>query len=118
MLKFDESRACDAIIRHLEARANAARANVELHDKHADPESRIELTCTIGQTLYALEHTGIEPFADFMRLNNEAPRLIDPIKVALAGRLPPDDIVELHMPIFALQGYGKRELSNIRAALC
>ena len=41
MLKFDETRACDAIIRYLEARNNATRANVVLHDSHPDPEARI-----------------------------------------------------------------------------
>jgi hypothetical protein len=96
MLKFDESRACDAIVRYLEAREKATRANVVLHDSHSDPEARIELTCTIGQTLYALEHTGIEPFADFMRLNNEASRLTNPIKLGLADKLPGDEIFELH----------------------
>ena len=88
MLKFDESRACDAIIRYLEARSKALRTKVVLRDQHPDPDARVELTFNLGPTPYALEHTGIEPFADFIRLNNEAPRLTDPIKVAVADKLP------------------------------
>jgi hypothetical protein len=117
VLKFDESRACDAIIRHLEARAKAARKNVVLRDTHRDPTIRVELTFDLGLRTYALEHTGIEPFPDFVRLNNEAPRLLEPIKSALAGALPADDVFELHMPVFALRGHNKKGLRLIQDAL-
>lgn len=60
MLSFNEGKACDAIIRHIEARAKAQRSNIRLHDTHPERDRRIELTVEVGSTLYAMEHTGIE----------------------------------------------------------
>jgi hypothetical protein len=40
MLKFDEGRTCDAIIRHLECRTEATRANVMLRETHPDPAAQ------------------------------------------------------------------------------
>jgi hypothetical protein len=75
MLKCDESRACEPSFAIL-VLCRATRAKVTLCDTHPDAAARVEPTFTLGGPFYALEHTGIEPFADFMRLNNEAPRVI------------------------------------------
>jgi hypothetical protein len=117
LLKFNEGRVCDAIVRHLEARAGTQRSNVDLRDTHAVRDARVELTFNLGSRYYALEHTGIEPFPDFMRLNNEAPRLVNPIKEALMGALPPDDVFELQLPVLALQDREKKELRVIQDSL-
>jgi hypothetical protein len=37
-------------------------------------------SCKIGDRLFALEHTGIEPFAGHMQMEVEADRLFRPIK--------------------------------------
>jgi hypothetical protein len=61
MLKFNEGKACDAIIRRLEQRENRVRAGLRSPEQegHRFP---VEIAVTLGNQLFALEHTGIEPF--------------------------------------------------------
>ena len=102
MLTFNEGKVCDAIVRHLEARDGVTRVDVQSPEAahHADP---VELTWKFGDQLFALEHTGIEPFYDPMRLEAEAKRHFDPIREALKDVLPAD-IIELHVPAKAMLG--------------
>jgi hypothetical protein len=117
MLTFNEGKACDAIIRHIEARAKARRANIRLHDAHPQADRRIELTFEVGSTLYAMEHTGIEPFRDFMRMNGGSVRLYDPIVQAASARLPEHECVHLQMPHRALFGLSTKDLRKVQDAL-
>jgi hypothetical protein len=117
VLSFNEGKTCDAVIRHLEQRHNERRSNVTPHDNHPDHGRRIELTVEFGSVLYAIEHTGIEPFEHFMRLNGEGPRLIDPIVQAASHRLPRNEILHLHIPIGCLFGKPRNELRRIQQAL-
>ncbi|MFZ1961406.1 MAG: hypothetical protein WAU63_09185 [Methylovirgula sp.] len=73
-LIFNEGKACDAVIHVLEAREGEMRQDVRFpeRERHTAP---IELTCRIGGQLFALEHTGIEPFAGHMQMEAEAERL-------------------------------------------
>ncbi len=86
-MQFNEGKACDALLRHLESREGAARSNVRWPEEehHAGP---VELVCHIGSQLYAIEHTGIEPFEGLLQLNNEAPRVFGPLEAAI-GRMVP-----------------------------
>jgi hypothetical protein len=115
-MAFHEGKACDAVIRVLEAREGQTRRDVRSPEKDSDP-APIELTCRIGDRLFAFEHTGIEPFAGHVKLEAEAPRHLDPIRYMLAGTLPPNDVFELHMPAMAMQGKRKREIEQIQIAL-
>jgi len=117
MLSFQEGKACDAIIRYIESRAKAERTDVHFHDTHPDRRRRIELTFRAGGTLYAIEHTGIEPFADFMRMNRESERLFAPIVAAVSGSLSPDEVVQLDIPVGALFEKPKKLLHSIQSAL-
>jgi hypothetical protein len=101
MLTFNEGRACDAIIKLLEEREGAQRSNVRLHD-HDKPGHTVELTFELGPRLYAMEHTGIEPFADFMKMDRESARLFDPIVAAVAHTVPANEVVDLNIPVGAL----------------
>jgi hypothetical protein len=102
-LRFNEGKACDAILRRLEAREGAPRTNLRSPElqRHAAP---IELACEIASRLFAIEHTGIEPFAGHMRLEAEAGVHFRPIEVMVAGHLPPNEHFELHIPVKATQG--------------
>jgi hypothetical protein len=102
VLSLNEGKACDAVIRHLEGRAKAQRSNMRLHDKHPDPDRRVELTFELGSDLYALEHTGIEPFPNFMRMNRDSQRLFEPIIRGVSPTLSPNEILELQIPVGAL----------------
>jgi hypothetical protein len=117
VLSLNEGKACDAVIRHLEGRAKAQRSNMRLHDKHPDPDRRVELTFELGSDLYALEHTGIEPFPNFMRMNRDSQRLFEPIIRGVSPTLSPNEILELQLPVGALTSRNNRELKQIQNAL-
>lgn len=117
MLTLNESKVCDAIIRHLEAETGVARGDVQTHDRHPDSAKRVELTFRLRAELVAIEHTGIEPFEGFMQLEAEAPKHFEPIKEAAKGAVPPDSMVELHVPVKAFQGRPPREIRSIQSAL-
>ena len=63
MLKFHEPETCEGIIQHLERRERANRRDVNVRDKDdcTSPNARVEMTFRLGDQLYAIEHTGIEP---------------------------------------------------------
>jgi hypothetical protein len=115
MLTFNEGKVCEAIVRHLEAREGVTRADVQSPEAahHADP---VELTWKFGNQLFALEHTGIEPFDNHMRLEAEAKRHFDPIRDALKDVLPAE-VIELHVPVKAMLGLKKADVVLIQAAI-
>jgi len=117
MLSLNEGRACDAIIRHIEARAKARRTNVRFHDKHPEPGRRVELTFELGSGLYAMEHSSIEPFPDFMRMNRDSQRLFDPIIRGISPSRPPNEILELHIPVGGLTALSNKGLKRIQGVL-
>ena len=82
-------------------------------ENHTDP---VELVWKLGSQLFALEHTGIEPFEGHVQLEAEAKLHLDPIKAALAGALPPG-VVELHLPAKAMQGLKKSVIRAIQRAI-
>lgn len=114
MLRFDQDRVCEAIIRHIEARDGHPHADVRVRDQGSDiagAGARVEVTFRIGDQLYALEHTGIEPFDGFIEMNNEADRLFEPLRKSLTGALDPDSAFELTIQLHALRG---RRMDDIR----
>jgi hypothetical protein len=115
MLTFNEGKVCEAIVRHLEAREGVTRADVQSPEAahHAHP---VELTWKFGDQLFALEHTGIEPFDGHMRLEAEAKRHFDPIREALKDMLP-TEIIELHVPVKAMLGLKKADVVLVQAAI-
>jgi hypothetical protein len=115
-LRFNEGQACDAVLQHLERRAGAARTAMRFPDKegHAAP---VELACTIGDQLYAMEHTGIEPFEGHMRGNAEDDRLIQPIVAGVVGRLPRNEEFQLQIPAGAMEGLRARDVATIQRLL-
>src|SRR5665213_1074176 len=69
--RYNEGKAIDAVLRRIEARDHALRANDgrspdDLNDP--DPLRRVDYVCTVGAVLYAFEHTGIEPFGNQIEL--------------------------------------------------
>jgi hypothetical protein len=116
LLRFNEGKSCDAVLRHLERRGGATRTGMRFPDRegHAAP---VELVCTIGNQLYAIEHTGIEPFQGHMRGNAEDERLIRPIVAGVAGRLPPEEEFELQIPAGAMEGIRGRDVAGVQRHL-
>jgi hypothetical protein len=76
-MAFHEGKVCDAVIRVLEAREGHSRRDVRSPEQDGHP-APIELTCWIGERLFAFEHAGIEPFTGYAKLKAEAQRHFDP----------------------------------------
>jgi hypothetical protein len=116
MLTFNEGKVCDAIVRRIEARANGTRAGLRWpeQERHAFP---IEVAFTIGAQLFAMEHTGIEPFKGHVQMDAEADRLFKPIVDALKNALGTAAVFELMIPANSLQGRKMTEVRGIQQAL-
>jgi len=104
-------------------RESKTRSDVHLPDKdnHTSPDARVEMTFRLGDQLYAIEHTGIEPFDRFMEHQNRASALFVPLEAAattaLANVLQPSVVIEMHLPIDGLLGRKMSEVHTIRSAL-
>ena len=68
MLSFNEGKVCDAVVRHLEERAGASRANLRWPEDEGHPHP-VEIAFMINGNLFALEHTGIEPFKGHVQMD-------------------------------------------------
>ncbi|MGJ5074555.1 hypothetical protein [Bradyrhizobium oligotrophicum] len=123
MLKFHEQETCEGIIQHLELREGVKRSDVHVRDVGSDtpPGARVEMTFRLGDQLYAIEHTGLEPFEGFMAHQNRSPDLFAPIEAgvtaALGAFLASGVVIEMHMPIDAFTGRKMREVRALQAAL-
>lgn len=115
-LRFNEGKACDAIVRRLEAREEALRRNMRWPERERHP-APVEFACEIGGTLFAIEHTGIEPFAGHMQLEAEAPFRFKPIEAMVAGRLPATEHFELHIPLKVTQALKGAALRSVHETL-
>jgi hypothetical protein len=63
--RYNEGRTIDAVLRLIEKREQQRRAPDgrspdDLMDP--DPHRRVDYVCSVGESLYAFEHTSIEPF--------------------------------------------------------
>ena len=123
MLNFHESETCEGVIQHLEMRECAMRRDVRVRDKgnHTSPNARVEMTFWLSDQLYAIEHTGIEPFDGFMEHQNRAGELFKPLEAAttaaLSTILTPGVVIEMHIPIDAFKGYKMRQVRALQSAL-
>jgi hypothetical protein len=120
LLRFDQPRTCEAIIRHLEARKGVPRADLRVRDQGAHiagTDARVEMTFQLGNQLYALEHTGIEPFEGFLEMNNEADRLFKPLQQSLSGALDPGSAFELTIQLHALRDRTMKDVRKRHDAL-
>jgi hypothetical protein len=113
---YNEGKVCDAVLRRIEEREGAARQNCRCPERenHAAP---VELVCDIGDRQFAVEHTGVEPFEGFVRLQNDALTHFRPLEDKIAQSLPATEYVELHMPLKATEGLRGKALASVQAAL-
>jgi hypothetical protein len=116
MLNFNEGKVCEAIVRRLEERENLLRGNLRWPEQERH-QFAVEITFTLGNQLFALEHTGIEPFKGHVRMEAEAEPLFVPITNALKDALGNEAHFELYMPVNALQGRKKPELQAIQQTI-
>ena len=85
------------------------------------PNARVEMTFRLGDQLYAIEHTGIEPFGWLYGAPSRAPALFKPLQEAieavLSALLTTGIVIEMHMPVDAFAGRKMPEVQAIHAAL-
>jgi hypothetical protein len=115
--KFNEGKAVDAVIRCIEARERWQRGDDGRSpeaERHAAP---VEFVCTIGGRLFAFEHTGIEPFPRQIEEQEHARSLFGPIAERVAGALPTEESIQLHVPVGATAGLKRRQIATIQDAL-
>jgi hypothetical protein len=115
-LRFNEGQACDAVLRFLEARDGAQRQAVFFPERERH-EYPVELACRINGQLYALEHTGIEPFTGHVQVDAEAKRRIQPLVDRVTARLPQTEEFELQVPIDGLNVLRGRQLDAVHDRL-
>jgi hypothetical protein len=116
MSKTNEGKACDAVIRRIEAREGSSRRDVSLPEQehHAAP---VEVVCRIGERLFAFEHTRIEPFDGHIRLQADALVHFKPVVERLAGILPLTESLHLIVPAKATEELKKRQREKMQRAL-
>jgi hypothetical protein len=117
--RYNEGKAIDAVMRRIEARDHTLRMNDgrspdDLNDP--DPLRRVDYVCTVGHTLYAFEHTGIEPFTDQIELEVRNKRLFGPVNDRF-GRRADQEFWELHVPVEASSGLTGAQVNRVRNAL-
>lgn len=114
MKGFNEGKACDAVLRHIERREGSARSDLRSPEQegHAAP---VELTCRIGNQLYALEHTGIETFDGQMEI--EAKAHFDQLRAVFAPSTPANEYYELDVPSGATLGLSRKRVQRMTQAL-
>ena len=105
MVDRNEGKALDAVLRFIEVRDNAHRKNDGWSPddpKHPDSDRlrRVDYVCTVGQLLYAFEHTRIEPFIDQIRLADHNQKLFGPIIEHFDHRTD-REVWDLYVPVEA-----------------
>jgi hypothetical protein len=116
LLKFSEGMVCEAIVRRLEERASGCRTGVCWPEQEGHPFP-IEVAFSIAGQLYALEHTGIEPFKGHVQMEAEADRHFAPITNALKDSLGTDAVFELVIPANIFRGRKPPEIRRLQQAL-
>jgi hypothetical protein len=114
MNRFNEGKACDAIIRHLETREGGLRQDVRSPER-AGHRAPVELTCMIGAHRFAFEHTGIEPFEGQIKLETQAH--FHPLRDMFSGPIPPGEQYELQVPFGATLALPKAQINSVISAL-
>jgi hypothetical protein len=97
MTQINEGKACDAVIRRIEAREGNSRYDLSLPERERH-EAPIEVACRIGEKLFAFEHTRIEPFDGHIQLRGDALAHFRPIEERLAVILPQTEALHLILP--------------------
>ena len=117
--RYNEGKALDAVLRFIEERDHAprerdGRSPDDLNDP--DEQRRVDYVCAVGQTLYAFEHTSIQPFPNQIRLADHNQKLFDPIIERFDHRTD-REVWELYVPVEASAGLTVGEVGQVQNGL-
>lgn len=110
---FHEGKACDAVVRFLERREDTSRERLILPDNARDDDPVDVAFCLDGR-IFAMEHTGIEPFERQITLNEITGEFLAPIDSALEKIVPEGECYALGVPPNAADGIRRRDVSAIQ----
>jgi hypothetical protein len=114
MSRFHEGKACDAVVRRIESRERSARENVRSPEREGDV-APVELTCSIGGQLFAIEHTGLEPFEGQIAI--EAKHHLEPLRAKFLGKIPKGELWDLQIPARATLKFKESKIRQIVSVL-
>jgi hypothetical protein len=109
----------DAMIRHIEAREHLVRNDDgRSPDDQADADAQrlVDYVSAIGGQLYAFEHTGIEPFEDFIERDVHNKALFNPVTARFDGR-PDGEFWQLFILVEASDGLSAAQVRRVQSAL-
>jgi hypothetical protein len=117
--RYNEGKALDAVIRHIETRENSVRGTDgrspdDLLD--LDHRRRVDYVVSIGDRLYAFEHTGIEPFQSFIERGHHNGALFEPLAERF-GQRADAEYWELYVPVEASAGLTAAQVRSVQKAL-
>jgi hypothetical protein len=107
-----EGKCCDAILRVLEREFGAVRADLRFPEREHD-SAPVELTCTIGATLVALEHTRLEAYPMQMQDGVRFAGALERLEKDLDQLLPRNSFFMLSVPSNAFDGRSANEAQAI-----
>lgn len=119
MADRNEGKALDGAPRFIETRDNALRKDdgrSQDDPKDPDPRRQVDYVCTVGQTLYAFEHTRIEPFPNQIELGVQNRNLFDPIIKRFDHRAH-REVWDFHVPVEASAGLTGGAVGQVQNAL-
>ncbi len=116
---YHEGKACDAVIRFLEARDHTKRDTCwsPETDGHNAP---IDLACLMDGHLWGFEHTSIQAFEGQIEVGLHFANFVKPIEKAVSSVLAPSEQYVLYIPMDAtqkLRGLTEQERQKIRNAI-
>jgi hypothetical protein len=118
--RYNEGKAIDAVLRRIEERDKSGRHN-HGHSpddmSHPDPKRRVDYVCTVGERLYAFEHTGIEPFGNQIEMEVRNRALFEPVIKRFNNTRSDNEFWELYHPVEASVGLRGREVNRVSTAL-
>jgi hypothetical protein len=98
--RYNEGKAIDAMLRRIEERDQSGRRDDGRSPddlREADPQRRVDYVCTIGDRLYAFEHTGIEPFGNQIEMEVHNRALFAPVTKRFDKRRSDEEFWELYV---------------------
>lgn len=96
----NEGKACDAVLKVLEARTGYVRRDISFPEKEQiDPP--VELRVRLGEQGFGFEHTRLEPFEGQIAGDTKFAQFIRPVTEKLSGTLPKPGLYRVWFPLNA-----------------
>ncbi len=98
MRQSNEGKCCDAILRVLEQRLSAQRADLHFPDRGNRTEKRVDVCVRIGENRYVIEHTRVDPFENAVGIGKAFSDFVTLIEDRFSSTLPGPAFYTLTLP--------------------